>query len=94
MESPVGPRTYFNGVQDQVYVLPCNVEPSEADVVDQSAALTAPAREGNERDDGVKFRVRNRLYECVWEAEDLEGIRVCPDNRMFWVVLGEQVLAG
>ena len=86
-------RANLNGVKDQVFVLPCNIEPSEADVLSQSATFTAPPCEGNKSKNGIKLRIRNRLYKCIREAEDLERKRVGPDNRMLWVVLGEQALA-
>ena len=91
--APVVKRTNLNDVEDQIYVLPGNVESPKADLLNQSTALTAPACERDERDNGVKHRVRYGLYQCLWEVEDPEGKRVGCDNRMLGVVLGKQVLA-
>lgn len=85
--------TNRNDVEYYIYVLPRDVESPKADVLDQSAALTTPASEWNKGDNGVKLRVRHRLYLRLWEGGDLKGMRVGRDNRMLWVVLGKQVLA-
>jgi hypothetical protein len=43
VEAPVGSMTNLNGIEDQIYVLPCNVKPSIADFLHESTAQTAPA---------------------------------------------------